>query len=217
MKAILPPSERTVSDQVFRSCALVTSRKPSGSPGCFILCGTGSTPTRKERLASGAFGQSSRRRTQKGPFTFTNGASGANVTSLMSLSMNRFSTFHWEVESFSNKTLLFGRGGNQAGQGVYTMAEIFVENVLFELDQENEWYFHRPSSTLFLWPNASKPPAALIAPHLETLIDAHGRDQYDPVRNLSFIGINFRHAKPTILSPRGYSVLLGGEALERKL
>ena len=30
------------------------------------------------------------------------------------------------------------------------------------------------------------------------------------MRNLSFIGINFRHAKPTILSPRGYSVLLGG-------
>ena len=51
-----------------------------------------------------------------------------------------------------------------------------VENVLFELDQENEWYFHRPSSTLYLWPNASQPPAALVAPHLETLIDAHGRD-----------------------------------------
>ena len=30
------------------------------------------------------------------------------------------------------------------------------------------------------------------------------------MRNLPFIGINFRHAKPTILSPRGYSVLLGG-------
>eukprot|EP01050_Picozoa_sp_SAG11_P009676 SAG11_NODE_926_length_6520_cov_6.586357_2_plen_337_part_00 len=42
---------------------------------------------------------------------------------------NRFSTFHWEVDNFANKTLTFGRGGNQAGQGVYDMAEIFVENV----------------------------------------------------------------------------------------
>jgi hypothetical protein len=24
------------------------------------------------------------------------------------------------------------------------------------------------------------------------------------------VGLNFRHAKPTVLSPRGYSVLLGG-------
>ena len=47
---------------------------------------------------------------------------------------NRFSTFHWEVNSFQNRTLQFGRGGNQAGQGVYTMAELFVENILYELD-----------------------------------------------------------------------------------
>lgn len=61
-------------------------------------------------------------------------APGSNAPVLHGYDANRFSTFHWEVDSFQNKTLQFGRGGNQAGQGVYTMAEIFVENVLYELD-----------------------------------------------------------------------------------
>lgn len=125
---------------------------------------------------------------------------------------NRFSTFHWEVDSFRNKTLVFGRGGNQAGQGVYTMAEIFVENVLFELDQPGEWYLDTTSMTLYLWPNTTdgQPPQSLIAPHLEILVEAHGRGDYAPVQNITFNDINFEHTVPTILSPRGYSVLLGG-------
>jgi hypothetical protein len=79
---------------------------------------------------------------------------------------NRFSTFHWAVESFAhNKTLVFGRGGNQAGQGVYTMAEIFVENVLFELDHPGEFYYDRATQELYLMPNSTdgRPPASLVA------------------------------------------------------
>jgi hypothetical protein len=85
--------------------------------------------------------------------------------------------------------------------------------------QPGEWYLDTAESsgpndnmTLYLWPNTTNglPPRTLIAPHLETLVEAHGRGDYAPLQNVSFVGLNFRHAKPTVLSPRGYSVLLGG-------
>jgi len=85
--------------------------------------------------------------------------------------------------------------------------------VLAELDQPGEWYLDKTTKELYLWPNTTDGlPAGglLIAPHLETLVDIHGRDQYAPASNISFVNVAFRHAKPTILSPRGYSVLLGG-------
>ena len=83
--------------------------------------------------------------------------------------------------------------------------------------QPGEWYLDTaessgPNITLYLWPNTTDglPPRTLIAPHLETLVEAHGRGDYAPLLNVSFVGLSFRHAKPTVLSPRGYSVLLGG-------
>jgi len=83
--------------------------------------------------------------------------------------------------------------------------------------QPGEWYLDTaessgPNMTLYLWPNTTNglPPRTLIAPHLETLVEAHGRGDYAPLQNVSFVGLNFRHAKPTVLSPRGYSALLGG-------
>ena len=48
---------------------------------------------------------------------------------------------------------------------------------------------------------------------MEILVEAYGRAAGGGsglVQNVSFLGLNFRHAKPTILSARGYSVLLGG-------
>ena len=107
----------------------------------------------------------------------------------------------------------FPRGGWQGGRnwrtgghpnvigGDSTVAPLIVENVFEELDSDNEFFFDRNTSTLYLIPNGtdSPPPATVVASHLHTLVRIKG-DQTAPVRGITFTGNRFKitmHISPS--------------------
>lgn len=81
----------------------------------------------------------------------------------------------------------------------------FVENVLEELDQKNEWYFDAEKHMLYLWPNkTSGPPSeTLVATRLKTLIEIVGDSQDSPVKGVSIQGVGFRDAAYTYMDDWG--------------
>eukprot|EP01043_Picozoa_sp_COSAG02_P001179 COSAG02_NODE_23_length_52893_cov_58.101868_59_plen_209_part_00 len=86
--------------------------------------------------------------------------------------------------------------------------------VVQALDAKGEWYLHRPTRTLYLRPNTTKPepPAlgSLVAPVLERLISIRGESSVHPVAGIEILNVSFYHAAPTYLSPSGFSTMLGG-------
>ena len=98
--------------------------------------------------------------------------------------------------------------------------KVLLRHVLYsyvpvqELDAKGEWYLHRPTRTLYLRPNTTKPepPAlgSLVAPVLERLISIRGESSVHPVAGIEILNVSFHHAAPTYLSPSGFSTLLGG-------
>ncbi|AWW32735.1 right-handed parallel beta-helix repeat-containing protein [Echinicola strongylocentroti] len=79
----------------------------------------------------------------------------------------------------------------------------WIENVLEELDEPGEWVLNTTSGKLYLWRRNDSP---VVAPTLNELIRVEGRIDYDgpsdePVRNLRFKGLTFKHGKRYQLSP----------------
>ncbi len=148
--------------------------------------------------------------------------------------------FHWYSWMFEvgmatigpapNETaLLFGKGGNQGGEGADRAAEWFIENVIEELDAPNEFFYDAPSQTLHLvyngsasgdggWAAADRagpaaPPSSVDVPVLATLVEMRGAPA-EPVRNVTLADLRFEDTPPSYMLPRG--VPSGGDwALER--
>jgi hypothetical protein len=77
-------------------------------------------------------------------------------------------------------------------------SEVFVDNILEELDAEDEWYLDRSAHCLYLkTPNGKRPQRAeYVASRLETLINLHGSAKAS-VHDIHISGINFRDTAPT--------------------
>lgn len=130
---------------------------------------------------------------------------------------------HWaswmfEVDSFANNpngSTTFGwtKGGFQGARGSDKGAEFFVENVFEELDDENEFFYDRKTSTLYLYYNATAgtpPPASLEieATDLQDYIQVLGTPptrggEREAVTDVTIRGITIRDAGATYLEPHG--------------
>ena len=76
------------------------------------------------------------------------------------------------------------KGGSRAGQPAY------MENALELLDEPGEWYFDRPTHTLYYMPRPGEDmaKAEVIAPKLEKLVEVKG------AHDVQFKGLTFAHA-----------------------
>lgn len=73
----------------------------------------------------------------------------------------------------------------------------WIENTLDELDEPGEWVLNTKEKKLYLWPRSDTP---VYAPQLNELIRVEGNidktgPKDEPVTNLSFRGLTFKHAK----------------------
>ncbi|MBT4814095.1 MAG: hypothetical protein HON70_00270, partial [Lentisphaerae bacterium] len=74
----------------------------------------------------------------------------------------------------------------------------WIENVLAVLDSPGEWVFHRPTGTLYLWPDRDTPGNDIVAPVLTELIRVESTVNHDgpggaAVTGLVFKGLTFTH------------------------
>jgi len=74
---------------------------------------------------------------------------------------------------------------------------VWVENVLNELDEPGEWVLNTEEGKVYVWKRNDSP---IVAPILNELIRIEGKIDFDgptdvPVRNLHFKGLTFKHAK----------------------
>ena len=113
------------------------------------------------------------------------------------------------------QTFLFTGGGNQGGEGNDKAGEWYIENVFEELDAENEYFFDRATSKLYLWFNGTGvPPSTVVVPTLADMIVVNGTKE-QPVKNISIVGLQLRDNRPTYMEPRTNPS--GGDwALERQ-
>jgi hypothetical protein len=84
-------------------------------------------------------------------------------------------------------------------------AAFHFENAYEFIDQANEWYLDRQAQTLYFKPEEGADIASLeiIAPVTETLINIEGTLD-DPVKNLAFEGLVFKHANWDLPSSNGF-------------
>ena len=120
----------------------------------------------------------------------------------------------WMLETASvqedaqgNFTFAFARGGFQGGRGADTGGEIYVENVLEELDAPDEWHYDAEEGVLYWNFNASgavqAPPGEVVVTNLQSLVRIVGT-QAAPVVGVTLAGIGLRDT--------AYSYLVRGGA-----
>lgn len=71
------------------------------------------------------------------------------------------------------------------------------------IDARGEWYFDNTSRTLYLYHNGTGAPTPYVdATDLETIVSVMGT-QHDPVRDVTFDGIQFVDAAASFMKPHG--------------
>lgn len=133
----------------------------------------------------------------------------------------RWANWMFAVRDYDPRTgnFTFGRGGNQGARGNNEGGDFFIENLLQELDLPGEFYYDKRASNLYVFHNATAgtPPATdaeFVVPTLRTLVNVSGT-QWDPVRDITFEGIEFRSTRYTYMD-ENHGVPSGGDwALER--
>ena len=68
-----------------------------------------------------------------------------------------------------------------------------VENAIYYLNQEGEWYFSRTEGRVYLWPKRSLAQCDIRAPFLQEFIRVEGIENGTPVRFVNFVGLTFHH------------------------
>lgn len=107
----------------------------------------------------------------------------------------------------SGGAFVFGSGGHQGGEGNEEGGEWFVQGVLEELDQENEFHFDRETSELRFIPNTTSFSVTdsdigdVVVPTLSNLIDVCGSED-NPIRNVAIANLTFTATRPTFMDAR---------------
>lgn len=126
---------------------------------------------------------------------------------------------HYEIVRVDDDGVIQFKGGwqeNRGGgfdpvfRGGYHKDYLFVENLFEELDAPGEWYFDTRTKTLYLIPepDADLEQAQVIGGGLKQLVVVQGTLD-EPVRNLHFRGLRFRHTQRIFMEP--YERLLRGD------
>ncbi len=86
-----------------------------------------------------------------------------------------------------------------------------LENSLQFLDAPGEWYLNSATGELFYKPRVGENinRSVVIAPRLETLVQIEGSKE-NPVQNLDFRGISFKHTTWNAPDTEGYTGVQGG-------
>ena len=92
-------------------------------------------------------------------------------------------------------TLAPPHAGSHASIRPHRKSLAFLENARAFLDQPGEWYLDRDEGVLTYWPRPGEKLAkcSFVMPRLTQLVKVRGAT-LDPVRNLHFRGLQFRHA-----------------------
>ena len=136
----------------------------------------------------------------------------------------RWFTQQWRVESFEEKsaTLSFDpTTGMQGGEGMTSSGQFWIENVLEETDDANEWFYDAKTATLFYNPNSTSagPTGDEVwdVPLERVLVNVSGT-MASPAKDVTVRGLIFRDTRYTYFDPHGMPSgkccrSLGGPAL----
>ena len=121
----------------------------------------------------------------------------------------RWFTQQWQASGYvaHNETLLFDRRtGFQGGEGMTSSGQWWVENVLEECDDANEYYYDRRTRMLYYNPNStSDGPSGderWVATQQRVLFNISGM-MSSPVRDVTIRGLSLRDTRFTYLDPHG--------------
>jgi len=129
----------------------------------------------------------------------------------------------FEVSAFDGDDVMtFGRGGNQEARGGSGTGDLYIENVLAELDAPSEWFVDSNERTLYYKPsNASSSASSFSSssiievPLMPRVVQYRGTAAA-PARDISLVGVNISRSSPTYLmdyeNPSGgdWSIHRGG-------
>jgi len=134
-----------------------------------------------------------------------------------------WSSWAFEVGSLddSTSTWAFTKGGFQGARGDTKGDNVYLQNVVEEMDTSGEWFFDREAQTLYLFHNGTgPPPSARGAPAgtepaaavsgTNTLFRIVGTPQ-SPVRDVSISGLTIRDAGETLLNETVHGMPSGGD------
>ena len=118
-----------------------------------------------------------------------------------------WSSWMFEVGEYdgSKRTMKFSKGGFQGARGNNNGDEIYVENVMEELDFPGEYFFNDSTKMLYYYNNISgSDPSSLKfeATKLKVLLNQTGSME-KPVKNVNVQGTTFRDTAYTYLDPHG--------------
>ena len=113
----------------------------------------------------------------------------------------------WKVESYTaaNTTLMFDpTTGGQGGEGMTSASEWWIENVLEECDDGNEFFFDEKKKQLYFNFNNTKPTGTedWVATKTRVLFNISGT-MAAPVKDVTIRGLTMRDARLTYLDPHG--------------
>lgn len=107
--------------------------------------------------------------------------------------------------SGENYTFNFAKGGFQGGRGANGGGEIYVENVLEELDAPDEWYYDEATQTITWFYNATSntvPPPSVTVTSLQSLVRVTGTAAA-PARGVTLAGIGLRDTAYSYMESHG--------------
>jgi len=113
----------------------------------------------------------------------------------------------WKVESYTaaNTTLMFDpTTGGQGGEGMTSASEWWIENVLEECDDANEFFFDEKTKKLYFNFNNTKPTGKedWVATKTRVMFNISGT-MAAPVKDVTIRGLTMRDARLTYLDPHG--------------
>eukprot|EP00039_Didymoeca_costata_P024933 m.11883 g.11883 ORF g.11883 m.11883 type:complete len:934 (-) comp4550_c0_seq1:83-2884(-) len=151
----------------------------------------------------------------------TSGALGSRPASYKNVSTGIIHMFHsdgwgnwmFQVDSFANSSF-FMRGGQQTGQSgscAIHSNDMFIENILEELDGDTEYYYDENTATLYVVPpeGVDMNNADVVVSGHSRVVQLRGSDDNTFAKHISFQGITFAHSDPTFLSD--YEMPSGGD------
>ncbi|MDN5202244.1 peptide-binding protein [Fulvivirgaceae bacterium BMA10] len=117
----------------------------------------------------------------------------------------QWGAFHYRITGVNENAEAILDGGwqnNRPANGLHKKFR-FVENIFEELDTINEWYFDKKKKTIYWKPGTGVDPndALIEIPRLNNLIVLKGNAS-EPVSNIHFEGIDFRHTYRTFMETR---------------